>query len=118
MALPLFSNGQSYVAHYIEPNHIKQDTLIDKVTLVKFILDKDMIIITAIDNNGKLLWKTDPAIDNKLGFYRVKRPIIIYFSFGIDRRTKTNQVIYITYNNSQFGEINEKSGRFTYEGQD
>lgn len=112
-----FGQSQTYIGHYIDKSHIKQDTLIDKVSGMKFILDKNRIYVTAIDKSGKQLWKTDPAVDNKLEEYRVKRPVIVYFSFGKDR-TGQNQVIDISYNNSQFGYLDKKSGHFYFDGQD
>src|ERR1700761_6633183 len=99
---PAISLGQSqtYIAHYIEESHIKNDTLIDKATHVKFILDKSRTLITAFDTNGKQLWKTDPAKDNKLEEYRVKKPTIVYFEFSTNRLDGKG-VIAISYNNSQ-----------------
>jgi hypothetical protein len=115
---PLISRGQSTcIAHYIERDHIKSDTLTDSSTGVKFIIDKDRIFVKAIDKAGKQLWKTDPAIDNKLEEYRVKRPIIVYFHF-LKTRTTGLEVIGITYNNSQFGYLDKKTGKFKFEGQD
>jgi hypothetical protein len=119
ICLAAITRGQSqtYIAHYIEKSHIKKDTLIDNKTGIKFILDKNRIYITAINKNGKQLWKTDPAIDNKLEEYRVKRPIIVYFVFG-DSRTGKNALINISYNNSQSGYIDKKTGQFHFAGQD
>ena len=95
------------------------DTLVDKKTGYKFIIDKERIYITAVDKTGKVIWRVDPAVDNKLKEYRVKRPTIVYFAFGIDDRTKEkNEVIDIGYNNSQFGFLDKKTGKFTFSGQD
>ena len=111
---PKISFGQ-YIAHFIEKDHIVKDTLVDKPG-VKFFIDKQRIYITAIDAKGKQLWKTDPAIDNKLEEYRKKRPTIVYFEFAKNRNG--NEVIHIVYENSQFGYLDKKTGHFTYEGQD
>ena|ERR1700761_5645239 len=119
LLLPIITHAQSqtYISHYTEKSDIKQDTLIDKISGTKFILDKDRIYISAVSKNGKQLWKTDAATDNKLSEYRVKRPTIVYFAFGVDNTGK-NQVIDISYNNSQFGYLDKKSGRFYFNGQD
>src|SRR5476651_455147 len=105
---PLLTKAQ-YIAHFIERDQIKKDTLIDNTTGNKFIVDKKRIFIFAVDKSGKLLWKTDPTTDNKLEKYRVDRPTIVYFEFGMDNTGK-NQVIHIAYNNSQFGYLDKKTG--------
>ena len=112
--------GQSvpYTSHYTEKDNIKADTLVDKTTGNKFIIDKKRIYITAIDKTGKVIWKTDPAVDNNLEEYRVKRPTIVYFNFGSDRTKEKNEVISISYNNSQFGYLDKRTGKFFFEGQD
>ena len=115
--LPSICKGQ-YISHYIEKDRIKTDTLIDKITGVSYIIDKKRIYIKAIDKSGKELWKTDPAVDNKLEEYRVKRPTIVYFSFKSDKFTGNKEVIAISYNNSQFGYLDKKNGHFQFEGQD
>jgi hypothetical protein len=117
LAFSFVSRGQSYIAHYREPNHIKADTLIDGKTGVKFIIDKDRIFVKAINKAGKQLWKTDPAVDNKLEEYRFKRPVIVYFQL---QKTQVNglEEIAVSYNNSQFGYLDKKTGAFQFEGQD
>jgi len=84
---------------------------------VKFVIDKSRTRITAIDKNGKQIWKTNPATDNKLEKYRVDKPTIVYFEFGNDYTGK-NQVIHIAYNNSQAGYLDKKTGHFYFQGQD
>jgi hypothetical protein len=117
LAFSFVSRGQSYIANYREPNHIKADTLIDGKTGVKFIIDKDRIFVKAINKAGKQLWKTDPAVDNKLEEYRFKRPVIVYFQL---QKTQVNglEEIAVSYNNSQFGYLDKKTGAFQFEGQD
>ncbi|MBP1663025.1 MAG: hypothetical protein H6Q19_165 [Bacteroidetes bacterium] len=117
IVLPTICKGQ-YVSHYIEKDRINVDTLIDKTTGVRFILDKRRIYIKAIDKSGKELWKTNPAVDNNLDEYRVKRPTIVYFAFKTNKFTGNKEVIAISYNNSQFGCLDKKTGHFQFEGQD
>lgn len=107
-----------YVSHYTEKDKIKIDTLIDQKSGNKFIIDKQRIFITSIDKNGKLLWKTDPAIDNKLEKYKTDRPTIVYFSFGDDKTKNKKEVIWLVYSNTQFGYLDKTEGKFTFEGQD
>jgi hypothetical protein len=113
----LRSNAQ-YVAHYTLDTKHKADTIVDHSTLTKFILDTSRIVITAIDANDKLLWKTDPWEDNKLDTYRVKRPIIARFYFANNQWTDNKESIWIIYNNTQFGKVDKKTGKFTWLGQD
>ena len=113
--MPAICKGQ-YIGHFTLKDRIKTDTLIDKPTGVRFILDKKRITIKAIDRSGKVLWKTNPSFDNKLPEYRVKRPTIVYFVFGVDRTKK--EAIAISYSNTQFGFLDKKTGKFKFEGQD
>jgi hypothetical protein len=117
MLIPTISKGQ-YTGHNTQKDRILKDTLIDNFTGVKYIIDKDRIYITAIDKNGKQLWKTNPVVDAKLEEYRVKRPVIVYFVFDKDKTDKNKQVISIAYNNSQFGYLNKLTGKFDFAGQD
>lgn len=105
----------TYTGHHTLKDQIKIDTIIDKTNGNKFILDKERIYIKALDKEGKLLWKTDPSVDNKIEEYRVKRPVIIYFAFDLDNG---KEVIWITYNNTQFGTLNKENGAFDFHGQD
>ena len=121
LTCPAISYGQ-YIVHYTERNDVKNDTLVDS-SGVKFILDKERMYVTAIDKNGKQLWKTDPAVDNKLKEYRIKRPHIVYFDFSIKYVKSTEgfekeQVIVVGYENSQAGYLIRKTGTFHFEGQD
>ena len=113
-----YGQTKTYTSHYIAKNRIVKDTLIDKSLGYKFIIDKNRIVISAFDMKGKLIWKTNPAVDNKLEEYKVKIPTIVYFAFDSDRSQKKSEVIWIAYNNSQFGFLDKKTGKFTFEGQD
>ena len=131
----------TYIAHATLSGRPKSDTLVDKITSTKFIIDSARIYITAIDASGKQLWRTDAWKDNGLEEYRVKRPVIARFSFynyyygdsiiyvdklkgrqvkEIERnRDKySREVIAIAYNNTQFGLIDKKTGLFHFKGQD
>jgi hypothetical protein len=112
------SLGQQYVGHATLPTKFKAITLKDAATGNRFILDSTRIIVTALNPQGKQLWKTDAWKDNHLEVYRVKRPTISYFAFGKDDSTKKKEVIWLTYNNTQFGFLDKKTGAFTWLGQD
>jgi hypothetical protein len=106
-----------YTGHATINRKIRQRTLIDN-NKFKFELDSTQITITAFSASGKLLWKTDPWLDNKLSKYRVDRPYIVYFALDKNERTNNEEVIWITYNNTQFGTIDKKTGKFKFHGQD
>ncbi len=104
--------------HYTLNTEHTADTLIDTITAMEFILDTSRVYISAIDAKGKLLWKTDPWKDNRLDEYRIKRPIISSFYFANNQWTKNKEIIWIVYNNTQFGIVDKKTGTFTWFGQD
>jgi len=118
LVVTVFSSRAQYVGHATLSTSHKADTLVDNLTSTKFILDTSRIFITAIDANGKQLWKTDPWKDNKLDAYRVKRPILAEFYFVNNLHTNNQEVIWIIYNNTQFGIVDKRTGKFTWFGQD
>jgi hypothetical protein len=122
----LIGGGQdvTYVGHATLSSKPKFYQLIDKVNATKYILDSTRIYIAAIDKTGKKLWKTDPWKDNNLEQYRVARPIIVSFTFqqypgkSTPKVGKSKEVIWVVYNNTQFGIIDKATGKFTWFGQD
>jgi hypothetical protein len=106
-----------YTGHATINRKVKQRTLIDD-SKFKFELDSTQVTITAFSTNGELLWKTDPWLDNNLPKYRVDRPYIVYFVLDKNERTDNEEVIWITYNNTQFGTIDKRTGKFKFHGQD
>jgi hypothetical protein len=98
--------------------------LVDSLTNNYYIMDSTHIYITAYNKSGKVLWKTDPYKDNSIGEYRTKRPVIVHYGFGeshnffSDKIKEGSKVIWITYNNTQFGFIDLKSGKYYWCGQD
>ncbi len=98
--------------------------LVDSVTSNYFILDSNKIFITAYDKSNKIIWRTDPYKDNSIQEYRTKRPVIIHFVFGkspdyfSDKIKEELKVIWITYNNTQFGFIDIRNGKYFSCGQD
>jgi hypothetical protein len=87
------------------------------------VLDTSHIYVTAYNNSGGILWKTDPWKDNHIDVYRTNRPIIVSFEMGDnpgypDAAKKGEKVIQIEYINTQFGYIELKTGAFHFMGQD
>ena len=119
-ALPNIGSGQTYqyLSKAILSDRVQNKCLTDTITGTLFILDTAHIYITAIDTNKDTLWRTDPAMENKLEKYRIKRPTIVQFGFQKNKWTDNKEVIWIVYNNTQFGIIDKESGNFTWFGQD
>lgn len=114
-----FGQTTQYIGHATLANRVKNHIITDSISHNTFILDSAGIYITAVSSSGKQLWKTDPWKDNHLDAYRTKRPIIVGFYFGNNyQRIPKKEVIWIIYNNTQFGEIDKKTGVFTFNGQD
>ena len=107
---------RSFVGKWLLNTKIENFILIDSTNETEFILDADQIYIMAIDKDGRQLWRTDPWKDNYLEEYRVERPIIVRFYFTNNRSGE--EVIWIVYNNTQFGNINKLTGAFSWLGQD
>jgi hypothetical protein len=99
-------------------SYVKEYTLIDQEFKMKFLLDSQRIHIDAYDSLNRLVWRTDPWLDNELMMYRLKRPRIIYFAFANEERTGNKEVIWIEYNTTQFGILDKETGKFTSFGQD
>jgi hypothetical protein len=94
-------------------NPIEEYTLVDNELKMKFVLDSLRINISAYDSSNKLVWRTDPWFDKKLTPYRLKRPRLIYYSL---KGQDDEEFIWITYNTTQFGAIERRTGKFHYMG--
>ena len=94
---------------------LKGDTLMDRTSLIKYIIDSTRIYITAIDGDGKQLWKTDPFVDGKLPGFRVVRPVITGIRFT---NAEDKEIIAVGFSDHQFGVLYKKTGEFTYLGGD
>lgn len=99
--------------------------IVDEKSEMKFSIDSTEIYVSAYNKDGKLIWKTDPWIDNKLRVYRHNRPVIVEFMFDKIPSSSTSKkwypnkdVIWIRYSNSQMGWLDKLTGEFDYFGQD
>ena len=112
------SQNSQYTGAFLSNQSVKSECLFDYLTATEFILDEIHVYITAINSIGDTLWKTDPIVDFGMDYYRVKRPTIVNFCFQNNQRTDFQEVIWILYNNSQFGTVTKETGVFTFYGQD
>ena len=101
----------------------------DADTGVIFYVESDGRHIAAISPDGKVLWNQDPmagahleSYHAGLESYRVKNPRIIFIGKESEEHAKrlesTGRFIAISYENSQFGDVDMKTGNFIFGGQD
>lgn len=96
---------------------------------IVFYVESDGRHVSAISPDGKILWSRDPFLDAHLEHYRTDTPRIIYLS-EVDKTDEPHQWIVnfmahkgiskfvcITYNSSQSGCLDFKTGDFTFLGQ-
>ncbi|HEX3890404.1 MAG TPA: hypothetical protein VHX90_06080 [Verrucomicrobiae bacterium] len=101
----------------------------DKDTGIIFYVEADGQHITAIDSDGKILWRRDPFADTHLEHYRTDNPRIVYIG-EVDKADRihhwivknmlakgVSKFICITYDSSQSGCLDFKTGDFTFLGQ-
>jgi hypothetical protein len=102
----------------------------DRDSGIIFYVESDGRHVTAISPDSKILWSRDPFADAHLEFYRTKTPCIVFID-EIDKSDEPHQwivktmadkgiskFICITFNSSQFGCLDLKTGDFTFLGQD
>ena len=105
---------------YVYPGKVRQFkekrpfVLKDKKTGWIFYLESNRRFISAIDKNGKVVWHCDPFEQAGLESYRFEQPVVRWMGF----LTNDDSLIRIVYDSSQFGDLNKKDGKFTYQGQD
>jgi hypothetical protein len=81
-------------------------------------LESDHHHVTALDKDGKALWRRTPAMDGKLPPYSAARP---QPDPGIDWIGPSNhqtKSVGIRFNSRQAGSLDLKTGDFTFGGQD
>ncbi len=85
---------------------------------IRYALDSKKVYLVAIDKNNKMLWYADPYKDNKLKPYKVERPVISEMFFVFSQTDINKEVIWILYDNTQYGEVDKKTGKFLFLGQE
>jgi hypothetical protein len=93
---------------------------------IVFYVESDGRHVTAIAPDSRILWSRDPFADAHLQPYRTHTPLIVYIgkidvadeSHNWMLRGRTGRYIAISFNSSQFGIIDIKTGDFTFMGQD
>lgn len=89
-----------------------------------FYVESDGRHVAALSKEGNVLWHRDPFTDSKLQLYRTKQPRIVWIGqpqkWMVEAMSSkgAGRFISISYNSSQFGVIDIKTGDFTFMGQD
>jgi hypothetical protein len=93
----------------------------DPRTGVFLYVESDGRHLAAIGPDGALLWVRNPFEDAKLCVYRTPRPIIDSIAEAdVSKDPKfdpADKYVAIAFDSSQFGLVSEKTGDFTFEGQ-
>jgi hypothetical protein len=100
----------------------------DTRTNILFYVESDGRHLAAIGPDGKLLWVRNPFEDGKLCPYRSPRPIIDSIKIiehGISELSRqrnlhinsNDEYVGIQFDSSQFGLVDERTGYFTFMGQ-
>jgi hypothetical protein len=129
-----------------DDQRVASKTLVDPRTHITYKLNSDGRHVKAIAPNGKILWAHDAFNDYGLEPYRVTKPVIVVFKLSAssqeeydtareresheaitttdaraigfaERQDYSKRFIEITFNSSQFGDIDAASGKFTFGGQ-
>ena len=96
-----------------QPFHGAQ-TYKDPTSGVIYYVESDGRHVSAIDVDGKILWNVDPFVDAGMKPYRLPNPVIVYIG-----KSKVNEdSISISFSSSQFGDLDKKTGKFLFRGND
>lgn len=100
----------------------------DPRTNILFYVESDGRHLAAFGPAGRLLWVRNPFEDGKLCHYRNKRPVIASIEtvergvMELSRQANSHinprdRYLRIVFDSSQFGWVNERTGDFTFMGQ-
>lgn len=118
--------------HWPPGNPGKPITYRDPETSVLFYVESDGRHLAAINPDGKLLWVRSPFEDKGLCPYRTARPVIRSIgpynipagyaeNIAEDMKRRganpSHRFIWIEFDSTQFGEVDQTTGDFLYEGQ-
>ena len=93
-----------------------------------FYIEGDLHHIVALDKDGKILWRRQPALDGNLPPYSeehpMKNPAIVWLGGLTEKekerlkKTGSGKFIGISFGSRQAGVLDVKNGDFIFEGQD
>lgn len=112
-----------------DPKWAKPMVYKDPLTSIFLYVETDGRHVAAIDSRGKLLWVRNPYQQAGLCPYRTPRPVIYSIKAADSINTNLSEwikkvggnpngrFVSITFDSSQFGLLDEHTGRFIFEGQ-
>ena len=125
-----FCLGQQYCYDLTQTRYIchNRDTLIDKSTSVKYILNRQERCITAVDKNETKLWEINPwekspfkkSEDERRILLRIynKSNYITGFNLWANNLSGNKEVIWLNFHNGEAGFVDKLSGLFYFVGND
>ena len=124
------SQGAQPDIAYWDPTSAKPQTYIDRRSLITFHVASDGRHVSAISSDGKPLWVSNPFEDAGLCPYRTPWPVISsigsgeYYeelakshAFRNPRINVTHKFVEIRFDSSQYGMLDETTGKFFFLGQ-
>lgn len=107
------------IAHATLPYH-GPVAYVDRKLQVAFYAETDGQHLSAIAFDGRVLWTRTPFLDAKLEPYRMANPRIVWIGAPLPWMIKgaKGSFVAITFESTQFGLVDLKSGDFTFLGQD
>jgi hypothetical protein len=111
--------AEQYIAHATLP-YRGPVAYADKTLQVVFYAETDGRHLSAITFDGKVLWTRSPFVDAKLKPYRMAEPRIVRIGRPLPWMIKgaKGSFVAISFESTQFGLVDVKSGDFTFLGQD
>jgi hypothetical protein len=108
-----------------EPRPTKPLAFKEAKTGILLYAESDGRHIAGIDRDGKILWHKNPFEDAKLEPYRTRRPVISFIGEAPDwmlrsmkSRGKKGPFVGLSFNSTQSGTLDVKTGEFFLMGQD
>jgi hypothetical protein len=108
----------------VSAGQFKARTYLDPQTRIVFYVETDGRHLSAIGPDGKLLWTRNPYVDTGSRYYRRKEvidyvgPLSGDYSRDFKKRNVVGPFISISFDSTQFGAVDVKTGDFFNLGQD
>lgn len=95
-------------------------TMRDVVSGLVFYVESDRRHITALDRTGVVLWCRDPFTEVIREPYRIDYPVISWIGIARGRsvENRSGRYLAVSFDSTQFGIIDIRTGHFRFLGQD
>jgi hypothetical protein len=108
-----------------DPRPTKPLAFKDSMTGILIYAESDGRHVAGIDRDGKILWHRNPFEDAKLEPYRTRRPVVSFIGHAhestlrtMKSRGKQGPFVGLSFNSTQSGLLDVKTGDFFFIGQD